>query len=84
MKNICTRLLLPKIKTPIKTNRANRAMKLTCALLLTASMGVFATGNAQTMRVNIQADNVSTEKILSEIEKQTDYLFVYNKISVCL
>ena len=69
MKNICTRLLLPKIKTPIKTNRA---MKLTCALLLTASMGVFATGNAQTMRVNIQADNVSTGKILSEIEKQTE------------
>lgn len=81
MKNICTRLLLPKIKTPIKTNRA---MKLTCALLLTASMGVFATGNAQTMRVNIQADNVSTEKILSEIEKQTDYLFVYNKNEVDL
>lgn len=81
MKNICTRLLLPKIKTPIKTNRA---MKLTCALLLTASMGVFATGNAQTMRVNIQADNVSTEKILSEIEKQTDYLFVYNKKEVDL
>lgn len=81
MKNICTRLLLPKIKTPIKTNRA---MKLTCALLLTASMGVFATGNAQTMRVNIQADNVSTGKILSEIEKQTDYLFVYNKKEVDL
>ncbi len=81
MKNICTRLLLPKIKTPIKTNRA---MKLTCALLLTASMGVFATGNAQTMRVNIQADNVSTEKILSEIEKQTDYLFVYSKNEVDL
>ena len=59
-------------------------MKLTCALLLTASMGVFATGNAQTMRVNIQADNVSTEKILSEIEKQTDYLFVYNKKEVDL
>lgn len=59
-------------------------MKLTCALLLTATMGVFATGNAQTMRVNIQADNVSTEKILSEIEKQTDYLFVYNKKEVDL
>lgn len=59
-------------------------MKLTCALLLTASMGVFATGNAQTMRVNIQADNVSTGKILSEIEKQTDYLFVYNKKEVDL
>lgn len=81
MKNICTGLLLPKIKTPIKTNRA---MKLTCALLFAASFGVFATGNAQTMRVNIQVDNVATEKVLSEIEKQTDYLFVYNKKEVDL
>ena len=81
MKNICTGLLLPKIKTPIKTNRA---MKLTCALLFAASFGVFATGNAQTMRVNIQVENVSTGKVLSEIEKQTDYLFIYNKKEVDL
>lgn len=81
MKNICTRLLLPKIKTPVKVNRA---MKLTCALLFAASLGVYAIGNAQTLRVNIQMDNVSTEKVLSEIEKQTDYLFVYNKDEVDL
>lgn len=81
MKKICTGLLLPKIKTPIKTNRS---MKLTCALLFAASLGVYATGNAQTMRVNIQVDNVATEKVLSEIEKQTDYLFVYNKKEVDL
>lgn len=81
MKNICTGLLLPKIKTPIKTNRS---MKLTCALLFAASFGVFATGNAQTMRVNIQVENVSTGKVLSEIEKQTDYLFIYNKKEVDL
>lgn len=81
MKNICTGLLLPKIKTPIKLNRT---MKLTCALLFAASLGVYATGNAQTMRVNIQVDNVSTEKVLSEIEKQTDYLFIYNKKEVDL
>lgn len=59
-------------------------MKLTCALLFAASLGVYATGNAQTMRVNIQVDNVSTEKVLSEIEKQTDYLFIYNKKEVDL
>ena len=81
MKKICTGLLLPKIKTPIKTNRS---MKLTCALLFAASFGVFATGNAQTMRVNIQVENVSTGKVLSEIEKQTDYLFIYNKKEVDL
>lgn len=72
---------MPKIKTPIKVNRT---MKLTCALLFAASLGVYATGNAQTMRVNIQVDNVSTEKVLSEIEKQTDYLFIYNKKEVDL
>ena len=84
MKNICTGLLLPKIKTPIKTNRA---MKLTCALLFAASFGVFATGNAQTMRVNIQVENVSTGKVLSEIEKQTDYLFILisaNNVDSCV
>ena len=81
MNNICKRLLLPDGKLQFKTTRA---MKLTCALLFSATMGVFATGNAQTMRVNIQANNVSTAKILSEIEKQTDYLFVYNENEVDL
>ncbi len=81
MKNICSGPLLPQFKTQIKINRA---MKLTCALLFTASMGVFANGNAQSMRVNINVENVSTKKVLSEIEKQTDYLFVYNKKEVDL
>ncbi len=30
------------------------------------------------MKVTVVADNVSTGKVISEIEKQTDYLFVYN------
>ena len=81
MNNICKRLLLPERKLQLKKTRA---MKLTCALLFSATMGAFATGNAQTMRVNIQANNVSTAKILSEIEKQTDYLFVYNEDEVDL
>ena len=81
MENICTGLSLPKIKTPFKVNRA---MKLTCALLFSAAMGMSAVGNAQTLRVNIQANNVATSQILSEIEKQTDYLFVYNKKEVDL
>ena len=81
MNNIGKRLLLPERKLQLKTTRA---MKLTCALLFSATMGVFAAGNAQTMRVNIQANNVSTSKILSEIERQTDYLFVYNENEVDL
>lgn len=81
MTNFCNRSLLPERKTPTKSNRA---MKLTCALLIASTMGVYATGNAQTMRVNIQANNVSTSKVLSEIEKQTDYLFIYDKNEVDL
>ncbi len=30
------------------------------------------------MKVTVVADNMSTGKVISEIEKQTDYLFVYN------
>lgn len=81
MKNICIGGVLSQFKTQFKINRA---MKLTCALLFTASMGAFASGNAQSMRVNIKVDNASTKEILSEIEKQTDYLFVYNKNEVDL
>ncbi len=81
MNNFCTRLIVPQTKSFFKSNRA---MKLTCALLVAASMGVYATGNAQSARVNIQANNVTTEKVLSAIEKQTDYLFVYNKNEVDL
>ena len=81
MNNIGKRLLLPERKLQLKTTRA---MKLTCALLFSATMGVCAAGNAQTKRVNIQANNVSTSKILSEIERQTDYLFVYNENEVDL
>lgn len=59
-------------------------MKLTCALLFSAAIGLSAAGNAQSMRVNIQVKNVATSQVLSEIEKQTDYLFVYNKKEVDL
>ena len=39
----------------------------------------FATESySQTMKVTVVADNMSTGKVISEIEKQTDYLFVYN------
>lgn len=46
--------------------------------------GMFASVNSQTMRVNIQVRNVDTRKVLEEIEKQTDYLFIYNSKEVDL
>lgn len=80
MKNFCTRPLLPE---KINLN-SHRAMKLTCALLLASSIGVHATGYAQTEHINIQVTNTSTEKVLAAIEEQTDYLFVYDKSEVNL
>lgn len=38
--------------------------------------------NAQNTNISIQVENTSIQRIISEIEKQTDYLFVYNKKEV--
>ncbi|MDD5792520.1 MAG: hypothetical protein PUD22_08060, partial [Erysipelotrichaceae bacterium] len=53
-------------------------MKLTFIMLFISVSGLFASVRSQTARVNIQAPNANTKTILNEIEKQTDYLFVYD------
>ena len=55
-----------------------RIMRLTFIALFVFSFGMLASVQSQTMRVNINADNASTHSILEQIEKQTDYLFIYN------
>lgn len=56
-----------------------RMMRNTLLALFVFSGTAFATESySQTMKVTVVADNVSTGKVISEIEKQTDYLFVYN------
>lgn len=59
-------------------------MKLTLIALFIFTAGIFASVHSQTMRVNINAHNVTTHTILNEIEKQTDYLFIYNTKEVDL
>lgn len=60
-------------------------MKLVFVYLFIFVSGVFATeATSQTTRVSIVAKNISTEELMQEIEKQTDYLFVYNKNEVNL
>lgn len=60
-------------------------MKLIFVSLFILVSGVFATGvSSQTARVSIVANNISTQDLIQEIEKQTDYLFVYNKNEVIL
>ncbi|MGP1436528.1 MAG: TonB-dependent receptor [Phocaeicola sp.] len=60
-------------------------MKVLVLLLLLCVGSVFAneTG-AQSQRVTITSSNVTTRQIIKEIEKQTDYLFVYNEKDVDL
>lgn len=59
-------------------------MKLTLLSICLGTSGLFASVHSQTMRVNINVQNVETQKVLNEIEKQTDYLFVYNAEEVNL
>ena len=62
-----------------------RIMKLTFILLFIFISGIFASEvSSQTMRVSIDAKDISTRELMLEIEKQTDYLFVYNKDEVNL
>lgn len=52
------------------------------ALFVFAGTAFASESYSQTMKVTFVADNISTGKIINEIEKQTDYLFVYNENEV--
>lgn len=54
-------------------------MKITTFLLLSCVFCTFAeNAHSQNARVSINKKNVQLDKILNEIEQQTDYLFIYN------
>lgn len=61
-----------------------RIMKLTLIALFIFTTSLFANVRSQTTRVNIQVQDVATRTILDDIEKQTDYLFIYNADEVDL
>ncbi len=57
-----------------------RAMKITTLLLFMFIFCLHAeNSNSQNVSVTIRKNDVRLESVLNEIEKQTDYLFVYNK-----
>lgn len=67
----------------LKFKHILRIMKLTLLSFLLCVSGVFAIdADSQTTRVNIRAKNISSKDVLSQIESQTDYLFVYNNKNV--
>ena len=54
-------------------------MKITTCLLFLFTSTVFAIDtHSQIAKVTVVSGNVSTEKVIHEIEKQTNYLFIYN------
>lgn len=58
-----------------------RVMRITAFLLCFSVLCVTAgNANSQNARVSIQRENVPLEEILNEIERQTDYLFVYTEM----
>lgn len=54
------------------------------ALFVFAGTALASESYSQTMRVTVVGNNMPTSMVISEIEKQTDYLFVYNEREVNL
>lgn len=66
---------------PIK--RILKIMKLALMCLLLFASGLFASETySQLAKVSITAQSAALRNVLSDIEKQTDYLFVYDKSEV--
>jgi len=60
-----------------------RIMKITLISLFACICTLFATeANSQNAKVSIQANGFTIQKVINEIEKQTDFLFVYDKNEV--
>lgn len=83
MKNILYRDFLVPLKPHL--NHILRIMKIAFVALFIVVSGLFATeASSQTMRISLVAKNISTQELIQKIEKQTDYLFVYEKDDVNL
>ena len=58
-------------------------MKITVIVLFACFCNLFATeANSQNAKMSIHADNLSLREIIYKIEKQTEYLFVYDRNEV--
>lgn len=75
-KNVFQEFILKKKK---QFNLFCRIMRLTLLFLFFGVSAVFSENSfSQNAKVSIRKSNAQLEQILSEIEKQTDYLFIYN------
>src|SRR5829696_3694441 len=58
--------------------KLTRVMKLTCTMLLLCCLHVFAKGHTQD-RITLNLESADLKKVLTEIQKKTDYRFLYNQ-----
>ena len=67
------------------TKQLFRKMRTTCLLILVFASSLFAANvNSQVAKVSLSIKNSSLINVLDAIERQTDYLFVYNKSEIDL
>lgn len=60
-----------------------RIVRLIVLALFVSTISIFAgEANSQNAKVSIHANKIATEKVIKQIEKQTEYLFVYDKNEV--
>lgn len=61
-----------------------RVVKLALSLLLSTTIAFSGNINSQTNRISIAVNKLPTKEVLKQIEKQTDFLFVYNNEKIDL
>ncbi len=61
-----------------KCSKVCLIMRLTLVLMAVSLMQVYATGLSQSAKISLTLKNVSLKQALKEIEKQSDYTFVYS------
>lgn len=61
-----------------------RVMKLTTLLLFLSCLQVSATAYSQDNHISLSLKRVTLEKVISAVQKQTDYLFLYNNEKLML
>lgn len=67
------------------TKQLFRKMRTTCLLILVFASSLFASNvNSQVAKVSLSIKNSNLIQVLDAIERQTDYLFVYNKNEIDL
>ena len=67
-----------RIVVSLNLKRTIKIMKLTVLMLAVCLSSVVASTYAQTATLNVSAKNETLEKVLKQIEKQSEFLFFYN------